>query len=102
MKEVGGRGNIVIIIIVFISNMNMIIINISLETQEISGFSENMTAEMDSGIHKVFSFSGVEENQVKNNSIHLSVLLYSGTQQKLWNRNTEFKKSYFYLVSFNN
>ena len=60
----------VIIIIVFISNMNMIIINISLETQEISGFSENMTAEMDSGIHKVFSFSGIEENQVKNNSIH--------------------------------
>ena len=71
MKE-GGRvkGNIVIIIIVFISNMNLIIINISLETQEISGFSENMTAEMDSGIHKVFSFSGVEENQVKNNSIN--------------------------------
>ena len=65
----------VIIIIVFISNMNMIIINISLETQEISGFSENMTAEMDSGIHKVFSFSGIEEHQVKNN-ISLSFLLY--------------------------
>jgi len=34
-----------------------------------------MTADMDSGIHKVFSFSGVEEHQVKNN-ISFSVLVY--------------------------